>query len=291
LNLYHIKMKSFVRALIAALALGSAAAVGAPSVNAGVKVSKVGSGVSASSVKGNFEVESKVSDNLSVGANLDSGDSPLKSVFAKISNNVGNGNVGADLTLETDGNKVSGDVKYSEGDNEWKASVNAGSDKIVEKVKYTKSGKGWKFAPTFHLGANNMDLEGEADYSADTNIGVKVAADGSGKLKVKHRVDADTGLTFEGTGTDINAASVEVQRKIDASNTVKPKFNIGDKHFSVGWVRKVADDRTVTLNVNPEKSVGVEVEGASDEDWKFGVEAPWGDFKDADLSVGKKFNF
>jgi len=282
---------SFIRALIAALALGTASAVSAPSVNAAVKVNKVGSGVSASSVKGDFEIESKVSDNLSVGANVDTGDSPLKSVFARLSNKAGNGNVGADLTMGLDGNKVTGDLKYSEGDNEWKASVNSGNDKLVDRVKYTKSGKGWKFAPTFHLKEKNVDLEASADYSADTNVAVKVAANGEGKVKVKHTVDADTALTFEGTGTDVNALTVEASRKVDASNTIKPKFEVGSKHLSVGWKHALEGGKSVTVNVNPEKSVGLDFEGADDEDWKAGVSAPWGDFKDADVSVGKKFAF
>lgn len=232
-----------------------------------------------------------MSDNLSVGVNLSSNENYLQSVFGKFTQKAGNGDVGVDLSVNVDNKQVSGDVSYAEGDNELKANVNTGSEGVVNSVKYTKSGKGWKFGPTFHIKEKNMDLEASADYSADTNVAVKVAASGEGKVKVKHTLDADTSFTFSGTGTDVNALTVEASRKVGESDTVKPKFEVGSKHLSVGWKHALDAGRAVTLNVNPQKSVGVEFEGSDDEDWKAGVSAPWGEFSDADVSVGKKFSF
>lgn len=283
-------MPSVSRAFVLSLALGTASAASAPSVDFGIKAKNVGKGFGTNSISADATVESQVSDNLSVGANVGSGDSPLKSVFAKISQKFNGGTAGADLTMGVGGdNSVSGDVSYTEGGNKWVAGVSSASG--VDTVKYTKSGAGFSFSPTFRLGDKNMDLQASADYSADTNVDVKVGHDGAGALKVKHRLDADTALTFKGTGTDVNAVSVEASRCLDADNTIKPKFDLGSKHLSVGWTRKVDAGRSVTLNVDPENSVGLDFEGAGDEDWKASVTTPWGDFKDADVSFGRKFNF
>jgi hypothetical protein len=186
---------------------------------------------------------------------------------------------------------VSGDLHYIEGDNKITAHVNSGSEQVVDSVKYSRSGKGWSFKPTFNIKDKNMNLEASADYSDDTNLNVALNADGSSKLKVNHRFDKDTRLTFRGNGPDVNTMTVELERRLDDSNTLKPKFNMADKHVSVGWVHKIEGGRTVTVNVDPENSVGLELEGNNDEDWKASVNAPWGNFKDADVSVGRKFNF
>jgi hypothetical protein len=186
---------------------------------------------------------------------------------------------------------VSGDVSYAEGSNKITAHVNSKADGVVESVKYTKKGSGWSFAPTFNTQNKNVDLEASADYSADTNLNVKVSHDGSAKVKVAHRVDDDTSVTVRGTGTDVNAMDVEVSRRLDADNTVKPRFDVGSKHFALGWVRKLDSDRSLTVDVDPEKSVAVGLEGNNDADWKVNAKAPWGDFKDLDVSVGRKFAF
>ena len=203
----------------------------------------------------------------------------------------GGGNIQADLSMNVGGNSVTGDVTYTENGNALEFSVDTGSSDLVDSVKYSRSGAGWSFKPTFNLKAKNMDLEASADYSADTNLNVKVGADGSSRLEVNHRLDADTSLNLQGAGADINNMEVEVSRKLDGSNTVKPKFNMATKHMTMQWIRNLDAGRTMTVNVDPDNSMGFEVEGASDEDWKASVSAPWGNFADADVSFGRKFNF
>lgn len=197
----------------------------------------------------------------------------------------------ADLSMKMGDNAIEGDVTYSEGDNTLKASVNSGSSNVVESVKYSRSGSGWSFNPTFNLGDNSMDLEASADYSDDTNLNVKINAAGESSLEVNHKLDGSTSLNVQTAGSDVNSMVVEVSRKIDDDNTIKPKFDMGSKHLTLSWIRKLDAGRTLTMDLDPENKVNLEIEGANDEDWSATVSSPWGNFKDADVSVGRKFSF
>ena len=278
------------------------------------------------SLKGDFQVESAVSDDLTVGLNLDNdSDSPLKSIYGKIKSKYvpprphtlcrkavpnisrlssfpsrdfflrppsrfGGGNVDADLTMGMNDNSIAGDITFSEGDNEIKAHVDTGSSDLVDSVSYSRSGKGWSFNPTFNLKENSVALDASADYSDDTNLNLKLSG-GDASVEINHRLDADTDVKVEMDGTDVNNARVEVARSLDGDNTVKPRFDMASKRFTMAWVRKLDGGRTLTANVDPENSLALEFEGDNDDDWKASVTAPWGDFKDADVSFGRKFNF
>ena len=54
---------------------------------------------------------------------------------------------------------------------------------------------------------------------------------------------------------------------------------------------KLDGGRSVTADIDPDNSLSLSFEGDNDDDWKASVSAPWGDFKDADVSFGRKFNF
>jgi hypothetical protein len=282
-----------LRQIVLALALGRGRAgeFNAPSVSMNLRHDKFGNGLRVDSLKGDFQVESAVSDDLTVGLNLDNdSDSPLRSIYGKIASKFGGGKVDADLTMSMGDNNIAGDITYVEGDNEIKARVDTGSGDFVDSVSYSRSGKGWSFNPTFNLRDNSVDLEASADYSDDTNVNVKLAG-GETALEVNHRLDADTDLKLNGDGADFNTMKVEVARRLDGDNTVKPRFDMASKRFTFSWVRNLANDRTFTANVDPDNSLSLDFEGNNDDDWKASISSPWGDFKDADVSFGRKFNF
>jgi hypothetical protein len=277
--------------LALALSLGYAGEFAAPSVQMNLKHDKFGNGLKMDSLKGDFQVESAVSDDLTVGLNLDNdSDSPLKSIYGKIKSKFGGGNVDADLTMGMNDNSISGDVTFSEGDNEIKAHVDTGSSDLVDSVSYSRSGKGWSFNPTFNLKENSVALDASADYSDDTNLNLKLSG-GDASVEINHRLDADTDVKVEMDGTDVNNARVEVARSLDGDNTVKPRFDMASKRFTMSWVRKLDGGRSVTADIDPDNSLSLSFEGDNDDDWKASVSAPWGDFKDADVSFGRKFNF
>ena len=116
----------------------------------------------------------------------------------------GGGKVNADLTMSMGDNSISGDITFSEGDNEIVASVDTSSSDLVDKVSYSRSGKGWSFNPTFNLKDNNVDLEASADYSDDTNVNLKLSG-GDASLEINHSLDAETDVKLESDGTDFSA--------------------------------------------------------------------------------------
>jgi len=279
------------RTIVLALAATVASANNAPSVSMNLKHAKLGGGLNVNSVEGDFKVESKVSDDVTMGVNLSNGDAPLKSVFGKFSQKFGGGDVNADLTMTMSTNAIAGDVTYNDNGNKLTFDVDSSSSDVVNKVSYEKSGAGWSFHPTFNLKDKNIDLEASADYSADTNVNVAIKADGTSTVEVNHKLDADTSVNVKGAGADVNTMAVEVSRSLDKENTVKPKFDMASKRLTLAWVRKLDAGRTLTVDVDPEKSMKVELEGANDEDWSASVQSPWGNFADADVSIGRKFQF
>ena len=286
-------MKSFPTNFVLAHALitGIDAGVSNPSVSINLGHSKMGSGLKMDSMSGDFKIESQVSDDFSVGANVDTSSSPLKSVFAKFATKFGGGDVNSDLTLDMTDNSISGDITYSDGDNTLKAAVDSNSADLVNSVEYSRSGAGWSFKPTFNLQDKSVALDASCDYSADTSLSVSVGASGDSTLTVDHKLDSSTGVNVQMTGADVSSAVVEVSREIDSANSVKPRFDLASKKLTASWVRKLDSGRTLNVAVDPENSVGLEVEGSGAEDWTASVSAPWGDFSNADVSVGRKFNF
>jgi len=306
--------QSFATTLVLALALIAGTNAGTVSMSLGHK--QMGSGLKLDSVTGDFNIESQVTDDISISANVDNSDSPLKSVsanfkvsddlsvganvdngsslksvFAKFATKFGGGDVNSDLTLDMTDNSISGDITYSEGGNTLKAAVDSNSADLVNSVEYSRSGAGWSFKPTFNLQDKSVALDASCDYSADTSLSVSVGASGDSTLTVDHKLDSSTGVNVQMSGADINSAVVEVTREIDSANSVKPRFDVASKKLTASWVRKLDNGRTLNVAVDPENSVGLEVEGSGAEDWTASVSAPWGDFGNADVSVGRKFNF
>jgi len=293
MKMFRLHMQSFATNffLAHALIIGIDAGVSNPSVSINVGHSKIGSGLRMDSVSGDFKIESQISDDFSVGANVDTSSSPLKSVFAKFTTKFGGGDVNSDLTLDMTDNSISGDITYSDGDNTLKAAVDSNSRDVVNSVEYSRSGAGWSFKPTFNLGGSNIALDASCDYSADTSLSVSVGASGDSTLSVDHKLDSSTGVNVQMAGTNINSAVVEVTREIDSANSVKPRFDVASKKLTASWVRKLGNGRTLNVAVDPKKSVDIQMAGSSAEDWAASVSAPWGNFDDADVSVGRKFNF
>jgi len=290
-------MKFSAVILALALAVTSGERQFKPVVTASVGHNKVGSGITADGLNAEVQIETEVSDELTVGVEYDHGGSnPIKSVFAKISQAMGGGNVDADLSLSMGDNSISGDVKYTSGDTEATASVNSGSSNVVEKVELVQrqvvNGMNYIFRPTFNVADSSMDLEASADLDDKTNLLVKLSqGSDNADLEISHAFDADTDVKVEVSSKSMTTPSVEVSHRLDDENTVKPKFDMSSNHLTCAWVRKLDKGRTATVTVDPDNSVDMELESDDDDDWTAKVSAPWGSFADADVTVGRKFNF
>lgn len=283
------------RAVILALALGAASADRdfRPTARVQIGHNNVGSGLSADGLTGEMTLESEVSDELKVGVEVDRADAgagnPIKSVFAKLSQKMGGGDVDADLSVSLGDNQISGDVTYARDGNTIVASVNSGSDNVVDKVELTNG----RFKGTYHTNDRNMDLEASADLDSDTSLLVSMSqGKGTADVEINHQLDSDTDVQVNmRPGSDGLGASVEVTRRLDGDNTVKPKFDISSKKLTCAWVRKLDNSRTATVSVDPDNSVDIELESSDSSDWNGKVSAPWGNPGDADISVSRQFNF
>mmetsp|Transcript_8470 Transcript_8470/g.12511 ORF Transcript_8470/g.12511 Transcript_8470/m.12511 type:complete len:284 (+) Transcript_8470:95-946(+) len=283
-------MASF-RLLVLALAFGLGAAVKdfKPSVDFNLGHDKLGSGMNVDSLRGEVALEGRLNDDLSVGATLHRGEQhPLKSLFAKLSHSLGdNGRVKADLSVGLADNAVAGELTYSEGDNEVVAVVNSKSDDVVESVEYTRKGNGWLFRPRFNVRDRALDLEAETQINDDTLLNVKVNQGGDSEVELSYRSDDKTAWKASSNTKDLH---LEVERDIDENNSVRPSFDLGSKHLTLAWIRRLGDERKLTATVDPENSVDLELEG-NDNDWTAKLSAPWNSPRDVDVSFGRKFDF
>lgn len=283
--------------VILALALGAYAdrAAMKPTVKVNMGHSEVGSGVNMDKLKGDIRVSSDINDDVNVGVEYNHGsDNPIRAVLAKVSQRFNGADVHGDLEFSTNDNSISGDVSYRSGDNEVVARVNSADSNVVESVEVTRkqavNGLNFLFRPKYNVADKNLEIETSADLDENTNLLVKVSQQGNADFEVDHRLDSDTRVHFAAKPSD-NSGSVEVSRRLDDDNTIKPKFDISSKHLSCSWVRKLKEGRQATLNVDPDNSIELDFEGRDDNDWNVNVKTPWGDMKNADVSVNRQFEF
>jgi hypothetical protein len=285
-----------LRNVILVLACAAGAQAGAPSATVNFKHGAIGKGLSADSLKGDVTIESAVTDDLTVGLEYDHGDSnSIKSLFAKISQKFGGGDMEADLKLAIDSNDITGEIEYVNGDSTIVTQVNSAAENIVESVEYTRTsssnGLSSSFKPKYTLADQSVELEASADLDKDTNLLVKLSDGGSvADLEVNHQLDSQTSVKVEAQ-LQSSGAQVEIEREIDSENSIRPRFDVKSKHLTCAWVRKLSRDRTATLTVDPDNSVEFELEADSDNDWSAKLSAPMGDMGNPDISFGRKFEF
>jgi hypothetical protein len=285
-----------LRAVVIALALAAGVNANAPSATVNLKHANLGSGISADALHGDVTIESEVSSDLTVGLEYDHGETnAIKSLFAKISQKFGDGDVEADLHVSMDGNEISGEVEYVSGDSTIVAEVNSGADNIVESVEYTRKhtsgGLSSMFKPKYTVATKAVELEASADLDSDTNLLVKLSEGGDvADIEVNHQLDSKTAVKVEAQ-LQSSGAQVEIEREVDSENSIRPRFDIKSKHLTCAWVRKLSRSRTATLTIDPDHSVEFELETEDDHDWSAKVSAPLGDMGNPDVSFGRKFTF
>jgi hypothetical protein len=286
-----------LRAVVVALALAVGVQAGSsPSATVNFKHNNLGSGISADGLKGDVTIESAVSDDLTVGLEYDHGDSnSIKSLFAKIKQGFGEGDVEADLKVAMDGNDISGEIEYVNGESTVVAQVNSGAENIVESVEYTRKsssgGLSSLFKPKYTVADKSVELEASTDLDADTNLLVKLSDGGAvADVEVNHQLDTKTAVKVEAQ-LQSSGAQIEIEREIDSENSIRPRFDLSTKHLTCAWVRKLSRDRTATVTVDPDNTIEFELEAEEDEDWSAKVSASLSDVGNPDVSFGRKFSF
>jgi len=286
------------RSLIVALALGVAYGNNSfrPTVKANIGHSRVADGVGVDKLSADLEVRGDVNDDVQIGVDYNHGsDSPIRAFVTRVSQRLNGADARADLEFSPSDNSIRGDVTYTSGDNELLAKVNSAANDVVESVELTRkqvvNGLNFVFRPKYSVADKNLELETSADLDENTNLLVKVnQRDGSADFEVNRRVDDDTRVFVNAQPTS-NTGSVEIERRLDNDNTIKPRFDLSSKHLSCSWVRKLQQGRQATVNVDPDNSVELDIEGADDNDWSVNVKAPWDNMKNADVSLNRQFQF
>jgi hypothetical protein len=283
-------------AIILALTFAAAGAA-RPSAIVNLKAADLGSGLNADAIQGDVEISSELSDDVTVGLNYDKGDSSgIRSVFAKIKNRMGDGDVNADLSLDTSSNDITGDVTYENGENKLVAQVNSASDGLVESVELTRTstsgGLSSRFSPKYVMADSSVSLEAEADLDKDTSLLVKLADGGNvADVEVNHKLDDKTDIKIEAQlqGGD---AQLEVSRQLNEDDSIRPRIDLNSRHATCSWVRKLPRSRTATVNVDPDDSISFEIEADEDSsDWNIKMSAPLNNVGNPDITMSRKVNF
>jgi len=279
------------RAVLVALALGVASANRdfRPTARVQLGHKNIGSGLSADGLSTDVQLESEMSDDLRVGLNVDrdSGNG-IRSIFAKISQKIGGGDVDADLSMDMGSNAIQGEVTYNRDQNKVVAQVNSASDNVVESVELTNG----NFKGRYNMATQQCNGEMRMDLDADTNMLVKLSQNEDTELEINHKLNSDTDVQVSmQPGADNMGATVEVTRRLNADDTVTPKFDLNSKRLTCAWVRKLDAGRTATVNVDPDNSVEIELESENNNDWSGKISAPWNSPSDADITVSRQFNF
>jgi hypothetical protein len=190
-------------------------------------------------VGGFVDVISKVSDEIIVGATLNSGNSVFKSAFARF--DLGKGFI---ANLRKEGTApFKGDVFWQEEQFRGHAShstvgctFDSSLPQVIDRVSYTCTSAGWTLNPSVSWKTRKVDLVASALCSDDTRVTVTAKGDGSSNIKVEHQLASDTLLSVKSDGVDTKGMVLEMDHHLDRKNTVKPRFDVGARSFSLAWV-------------------------------------------------------
>lgn len=224
---------------------------GATAVGMKVTQHKVGDlfPMNGKNVGGTVDVISKVSDQIIVGATLNSGNSVFKSAFARF--DLGQGFI---AYLRKEGTApFKGDVFWQEeqfrghtSHSTFGCTFDSSLPQVIDRVSYTCTSAGWTLNPSMSWKTRKVDLVASALCSDDTRVTVTAKGDGSSNIKVEHQLASDTLLSMKSDGVDTKGMVLEMDHHLDRKNTVKPRFDVGAKSFSLAWVHRLDPVRSFT---------------------------------------------
>ena len=220
---------------------------------------RIGTPFNARAIAGLFRVESKVSDELTVGARLATSGSLIRSAFARFDfgngftanlNSEGTSAVKGDLTWDDDlhfrGHRARSMKKttlnqISHRDKQSKVimHLDSASSAAVERVSFYHTNQGWTMNPSVNLRTRRIDLVASTDCSPTTHLKVAVKGDGSSLVEVDHALDEATSVKVKGKGVGVKGLSLEVTHHVDKHNCVRPCYDVDSKSFLLSWIHKL----------------------------------------------------
>jgi len=242
-----------------------------PSISLKVTDTKLTNGLGSLNLGGEFET--KLNDDLSVGAEYDYNEceNAPKQVFARWSKNDGDSKLGVLARLNLKGKSADADVTSSRGATDLEVNLDSARSTVVNEVslshKLNAGGRGLTLNPKWEADGNKATLRTRLNLNDDTHVELEgdVSADRNAVLRVAHQVDA--------------------------SNRVTPELNLKSGHMTYEWERALGDGNTLTANINPNDKVELEwTDSGARGAWTTKVNVPWANAKDADVSFQRKFN-
>ena len=209
----------------------------------------------------------------------------------------------ADLSFDFDDNAVSGDVNFggSEEQGALTASVNPNADGfMVESLKYSRKGRGWRVSPTLRTKDFELDLECETDVgSPDTHAKLSLNSEGEGAVKVTHALGDDLASISLEASTGLEDVKLGVSKDLNGGDDkVSTTFHADSKSFSLDWTHQLGSSfagggRQLAASVDQKSQqvdLTLESSDSDNDDWAVKLSAPWSSPKDADITVGRKFS-
>jgi len=283
------------------LLAGSAAANRVPTVDFTLGHSKLGSNPSPEELKGEFKVETQLTDHVVCGATLavgESSDAPVKNVFARVTETVMGRNVKANLKASLADNALSGVVEVGAGANgapglEATLSTDTakhGAMPFLEKVKLSRSGPGWSVTPTVHAKGFEVDLSAATSLGDKTKASVDCKHGAAATVKLVHALDADTAVRASAQ-SGLEQLEVGFSKSFGKADRFEPTYHADAKQFSVEWRHELGsgstNQRALTTTVDQrDETVAVELSG----DFNAKVSAPWAAPQNLEVTFGKKFS-
>jgi len=284
-----------IRGLVLALFVAFADAGVAPTVSLKVNHDKILGGPSTDKVSGDLSVESTVTDNIAVGANLGVNASPtLRSLVARISERIAGRDVKANLKLDLEASNkpITGTIDLGSAGNTYiTAAVNTGNPgyHFVDSVTLTTEGsQGWKVAPTIHLDDScKIDLVASAKLSSDVSAQFNVDKQGKGHASVDYTLDSDTTLGVAASD-GLGDMTWSLSRRLGSSDSIKVTgARAKPKNVDVTYTRQMGT-KALTASVSQFEKVDLQLTGGGD--WSATASMPLTNPGACDLSLGKKLS-
>jgi hypothetical protein len=203
----------------------------------------------------------------------------------------GDGQVSASMEIDVDDSSMHGDIIFDRGQHRILTEFDSDVYGKINKIAYTKKSKGWMFQPTLHVADKKIDLVASANLlSPRTNLKVEVLANGTSSYELNHLMNDRTSIMLVENNKE-GILYCEVSRLINSVNTIKPKLDLKTKHLSFQWVRKLSNQRSLSVNVDPGQSVNVALDSLNDNHVKVMFKTPWGNVHGSDIFFSKKLSF
>ena len=260
------------------LCAGRVAGGAAPTVSMTVKDGRVfGGGFDGLSLP-NFDVESDVSDDLSVGASFSK-----KTLFAKLK--LPGMQAKGDAKLDLANKALTGKMAFDQWGGTVTASLNSrpGSPdgSVLETVSFCKKGEGWRVEPTVRTVDFESDVEVEV-FDDDTSATFSTTSTGKSNIKLRTTLLCPKVSFDDSKGFEVVAQQPAPFGSSVLATLTAPR-DVSSKALKVTWSK----DRVSATVDQSAKTMGLKL-ALPPKGWALELSSPWDSPGAASLKIGGK---